>query len=257
MQYSYSNVSSNQNLKIGTIYILKRFTGNTVKIGETSQSAYSRNRNYSKRYKLRGFQVHKTYKVPFEERKSIEKSIHQKLRKYQISGIESARELFDCGVAKAEWAVEASIMENKTAKREIDLKRCLKQAEIKWNNMPWTQAKREELKRFVETTKFEKVVERTPKEKSSIIDKIWLNGIIGSVLSWASLDWLTDWVIFLLPIGLYFLYKSFDAYSSLSQLPNPIPDQEALNKRNFKEEELKAAREAFLRNAEMQFTKAN
>ena len=136
-------------------------------------------------------------------------------------------------------------MENKTAKREIDLNRCLKQAEIKWNNMPWTQAKREELKRFVETTKFEKVVERTPKEKSSIIDKIWLNGIIGSVLSWASLDWLTDWVIFLLPIGLYFLYKSFNAYSSLSQLPNPIPDQEALNKRNFKEEELKAAREAF------------
>ena len=257
MHYSHNQKTNEQRAKLGTIYILKRFTGNTVKIGETSQSAYRRNRNYSKRYRLRGFQVHKTYKVPFEERKSIERSIHSKLKKFQISGIESARELFDCGVEKAEWAVESSLLENKTAKREIDRKNYLKQAEVKWNEMPWTQSKKHELQQFIETTNFEKLVELTSKEKSAIIDRVWLNGIIGSVVTWASLVWLSDLVIFLLPLGLYFLYKSFDAYSSLSNPPKRVPDQEAVNRRKLKEDELRAGRDKFLRDAEIQFRATN
>ena len=109
----------------------------------------------------------------------------------------------------------------------------------------------------IETTNFEKLVELTSKEKSAIIDRVWLNGIIGSVVTWASIDWLSDLVIFLLPLGLYFLYKSFDAYSSLSNPPKRVPDQEALNRRKLKEDELRAGRDKFLRDAKIQFRATN
>lgn len=55
------------------VYILKHTSGSTVKVGETTGSPDGRLQNYSKTYQLKGFSLHKTYKVPIEARKDVER----------------------------------------------------------------------------------------------------------------------------------------------------------------------------------------
>lgn len=93
----------------GFIYILEHSSGTTVKVGETSVSPERRAADYSRVYQLADFKLAKVFEVPEEARQDIESRAHQKLRKYRISGILGAREIFSCSLSEAVVAVEAAI----------------------------------------------------------------------------------------------------------------------------------------------------
>ena len=93
----------------GFIYILEHSSGTTVKVGETSVSPERRAADYSRVYQLANFKLAKVFEVPEEARRDIESRAHQKLSKYQISGISGAREIFSCSLSEAVVAVEAAI----------------------------------------------------------------------------------------------------------------------------------------------------
>ena len=104
--------------KVGVVYIFKHRSGNTVKVGETKVSATERLRSYTREYELEGFSLHQEYEVPLRARKDVEKIAHQKLRKYRLSGIGGAREIFACSEDIAEEAVRQAIKSSVVARKE-------------------------------------------------------------------------------------------------------------------------------------------
>lgn len=246
----------------GKIYILKRNHGDVVKIGETSKTATGRLKDYSKRHGLVGFRVHKVYKVPMEARKEIERLAFKRLKKYQIQDLAGAKEVFDCGVFRAEQAIESAIKESKIAiyaKKKADarakyhavLEERKQAAKEEFQNSNWLKTKTRHFENFVSNTKFEKEGERKAKE---VIDDCFL-----AIFFWA----FGAGVIWLYPIpnNLVIIVAVVTGLAGLGHLtetfqkPSPIPDQWALDKKKQLEDEIATAENSAVQEAEAEFRK--
>lgn len=104
----------------GYVYILSHTSGTTVKVGETTVSPQNRLRDYSKTYELKGFHFHKSYRVPAESRREIERLAHQTLREYRLSAIGGAREIFSCSADVAEKAVVKAIAQSEAVQKAVE-----------------------------------------------------------------------------------------------------------------------------------------
>ena len=95
------------------IYILSHVAGQNVKVGVTKVSPESRQRDYVNTYQLNDFNLYKTFSVPLISRQEIEKSAHRKLKDqgFQLSSLDTAREIFACTPEIAEIAVKEAIYE--------------------------------------------------------------------------------------------------------------------------------------------------
>ena len=244
----------------GKIYILKRNHGDVVKIGETSKTATGRLKDYSKKHGLIGFRVHKVYKVPMEARKEIERLAFRKLKKYQIQDLAGAKEVFDCGVFRAEQAIESAIKESKIAidaKKKADaqakydaaIEKQKQAAKEKFQNSYWFKTKTRHFESFVSNTKFEKEGERKTNE---VIDDCF-----GDICCWAFgagfiwLDPTPNNIVIVVAIvtglaGLGYLTETF-------QKPVLVPDQEAIDKKKQMEDEIAAAENEAMLEAEAEF----
>lgn len=125
---------------VGIVYILKHSTGTTVKVGMTVVNSQGRLSGYTRIYDLKGFRHHKDFLVLASAARDVEKRAHQILKKYQLSGLGSAREIFSCGPRVAERAVEQAISENKEIaehrlreeKRRVEGEQLKKKADERW-----------------------------------------------------------------------------------------------------------------------------
>jgi hypothetical protein len=103
-------------------------------------------------YQLQGFTLEKTYEVPEDARKEVEKIAHGKLRKYRLSGIAGAREIFSCSQRVAEKAVNEALaasneiilhkaeLKQQAAEINRERKRELKARLKAQNEIPWSSA---------------------------------------------------------------------------------------------------------------------
>lgn len=246
----------------GKIYILKRNHGDVVKIGETSKTATGRLKDYSKRHGLVGFRVHKVYKVPMEARKEIERLTFKRLKKYQIQDLAGAKEVFDCGVFRAEQAIESAIKESKIAiyaKKKADaqakyhaaLEERKQAAKEEFQNSNWLKTKTRHFENFVNNTVFEKKGERKTNE---VIDDCFV-----AICCWAfgaGLIWLYP-----IPNNIVIIVAVVTGLAGLGHLtetfqkPLPVPNQEALNKKKQMEDEISAAENSAVQEAEAEFRK--
>ena len=82
-----------QSTETAYIYILSHISNTIVKVGETAVCPASREKDYIRKYELKGFSLQRTFEVAPRERKNIEKHAHQILKRFQVSGIDRAREI--------------------------------------------------------------------------------------------------------------------------------------------------------------------
>ena len=247
----------------GKIYILKRNHGDVVKIGETSKTATGRLKDYSKRHGLVGFRVHKVYKVPMEARKEIERLTFKRLKKYQIQDLAGAKEVFDCGVFRAEQAIESAIKESKIAiyarkkadaqaKYDKALEKRKQAAKEEFQNSNWLKTKTRHFENFVNNTVFEKKGERKTNE---VIDDCFV--AICCLACSATLLWVFAStqhylvIIFAILVG----FAGFNCLTETFQNPSPIPDQEALDKKKQMEDEIATAENNAVQEAVTEFQK--
>ena len=88
-------------------------------------------KGYAKAYQLKGFSLHTAYPVPEEALSDIENRAHINLKKFQISGLEGAREIFACSAIEAEGAIKKAVSQSvihrkateERRKKEKELKR--------------------------------------------------------------------------------------------------------------------------------------
>lgn len=99
------------------IYILSHISNTLVKVGETAVCPSSREKDYIRKYELKGFSLKRTFKVASSQRKDIEKHSHQILKRFQVSGIDRAREIFACSLEEAVGAVQNAIAQNAENKK--------------------------------------------------------------------------------------------------------------------------------------------
>ena len=246
----------------GKIYILKRNHGDVVKIGETSKTANSRLKDYSKRHGLVGFRVHKVYKVPLEARKEIERLAFKKLKKYQIQDLAGAKEVFDCGVFRAEQAIEIAIKESKIAiyaKKKADaqakykaaLEERKQAAKKEFKNSNWLKTKTRHFEKFVNNTKFEKEGERKTNE---VIDDCFV-----AICCWAFGVGLI--CLYPIPNNIVIVVAVLTGFAGFGYLtetfkkPFPVPNQEELGKKKQMEDEIAAAENNAVQEAETEFQK--
>ncbi len=263
MKYSSHTKFAETSGHDGKIYILKRNHGDVVKIGETSKTATGRLKDYSKKHGLVGFRVHKVYKVPMEARKEIERLAFKRLKKYQIQDLAGAKEVFDCGVFRAEQAIESAIKESKIAiyaKKKADaqakyqaaLEERKQAAKEEFQNSNWLKTKTRHFENFVNNTVFEKKGERKTNE---VIDDCFLAiccWACSATLLWAfasTQHYLV--IIFAILVG----FAGFNCLKETFQKPSPIPDQEALDKKKQIEDEIATAENSAVQEAEAEFRK--
>ena len=260
MKYSSHTKFAETSGHDGKIYILKRNHGDVVTIGETSKTATGRLKDYSKKHGLIGFRVHKVYKVPMEARKEIERIAFRKLKKYQIQDLAGAKEVFDCGVFRAEQAIESAIKESKIAiyaKKKADaqakynaaLEERKQAAKDKFHNSNLFKTKKRHLENFIENTVFEK----KGKRNSSDISDVFLGMLAGIGLVWLGVSFPSFFIILIFgSLGLLgSTFKLFD----LLKTPPDVPNQEALDKKKQMEDGISAAENNAVREAEAEFRK--
>ena len=104
------------------IYILSHVSDALVKVGETAVCPASREKDYIKKYELKGFSLQRTFEVAPRERKNIEKRAHQILKRFQVSGIDRAREIFACSLEEAleQCKLQRSEYENQKFERKSE-----------------------------------------------------------------------------------------------------------------------------------------
>lgn len=127
---SFYKRQKNESDQYGYIYILAHKSGRPVKVGETRVSPEARLKDYSKTYKLKDFDLFKTYKVPLDDRKKIEKMVHSYLNSHQLSCLAGAKEIFNCDTGEAIRAIEHSIAKNTEALRLLKIEN-ERRAEVK------------------------------------------------------------------------------------------------------------------------------
>ena len=101
-----------QSTETAYIYILSHVSDALVKVGETAVCPASREKDYIRKYELKGFSLKRTFEVAPGERKNIEKRAHQILKRFHVSGIDRAREIFACSLEEATGAVQTAIAQN-------------------------------------------------------------------------------------------------------------------------------------------------
>ena len=116
---------------IGYIYILSQANGRSVKVGKTMVSPDERLKGYAKAYQLKGFSLHTAYPVPEEALSDIEYRAHINLKKFQISGLEGAREIFACSATEAEEAIKKAVSQSIIHKKATEERRRKEEEEIK------------------------------------------------------------------------------------------------------------------------------
>ena len=168
---SESETNSFQTGEIGYIYILARKSGKIVKVGETSRDPSKRHKEYVAEYKLRDFELFRTFEVPLNARKDIEKLAHQKLQHLRLSLLEQggAREIFECDTATAVKAIEEAKAESEINRIEQEKQR---QQQIKRDKLAKAQANYDEqLEKFIEGWLREWEGSHWVKSKKSVLDK--------------------------------------------------------------------------------------
>ena len=267
--------------ELGKIYILVHRSGTTVKVGETMRDPRDRLKDYKKRHDLDGFEFHSEYPVPLKARKEIEKLAHQTLtKKYKISGIGGAREIFSCDVETAKRAIEDAIEQSEIAQKEKRLQQererererkekverefqtalevCQIDALSNWEKLPLTIKKKKLLATFIAKNSF------TKKEKRGFGGYLWLTFCIGlllighlifigslrSIFGSASTSTLWDGA----GLGLIFSIVLIGISFFLLKIPRAdVPDEESLSKRVGLEDEISSLKEQFLEKSEKEF----
>ena len=114
MQNSTTEVKNHktQSTETAYIYVLSHISNTLVKVGETAVCPASREKAYIRKYELKGFSLKRTFKVASSQRKNIEKHSHQILKRFRVSGIDRAREIFACSLEEAVGAVQNAITQN-------------------------------------------------------------------------------------------------------------------------------------------------
>ena len=110
-------------MKFGYIYILSQSTGRSVKVGKTRVSSQSRLKSYTRDYDLKDFTFFREFKVVEEALDEIEKLTHKGLKKFQISGLEGAREIFACDPSEAVYAIKNAIEKSERRQKAADRER--------------------------------------------------------------------------------------------------------------------------------------
>ena len=250
---------------LGKVYIHKHISGSMVKVGETSKSSQARLKGYSKDWDLKGFSFHKEYLVPLEARKEIERSAQYKLNNSRIAGKRGPRELFLCGVNRAERAVEKAISESeaiaKAKKRQIakaqydaalENYRVLALQFLK--KSPWYQTKVTNLQNFITNTSFTKKSTRSLNDKVNLAFAGAAFVLVGVGLTWLALEYFA-WPFFIFGPGA--IWAGIQKFMEIGSAPPDVTDQEAVDQRTNMEREIKNAEHAAIKTAENEFTKSN
>ena len=128
------------------IYILEHSSKSTVKVGETKVSPDQRKKDYCKTYKLKGFEVAQTFIVPDKYRGAIERAVHKGLKKYRLTGIEKAKEIFSCTVKTAADTIESAIINFEAQAESAAI--IVPRAPVKGADAPKTAPKQQTNKQF-------------------------------------------------------------------------------------------------------------
>jgi len=262
---------------VGSIYILARDSGNIVKVGETSRDPKIRGSEYIAEYKLVGFSFYKSFSVPMEARKDIEKIAHQKLSNKRLSwdNTSGAREIFECSTDEAEQAVLEAIGESEAAKVAIKEERerqMLERAEYRFNNelkffiegwmKKWDASDESKqltkaLSDFIETNTFDKAGER------GVFQYFWL--VIGWFFKIAALlqpvgmlrhIFFDPFEFTFLLMGIFLTIVSYGVgWFFLLFSETLVPDQDTIAKRKALEQEIENQREFEKNNADAAFRK--
>ena len=278
-----NEVVENSTSEIGYIYILARKSGKIVKVGETSRDPSKRHKEYVAEYKLRDFELFRTFEVPLNARKDIEKLAHQKLQHLRLSLLEQggAREIFECDTATAVKAIEEAKAESEINRieeekqRQQQIKRDkLAKAQAKydeqlekfiegwlreWEGSHWVKSKRSVLAKFVTETPFEKEGQRTISDYFVLLLG-WYFLIIGILAILGGIRSIVD------PIpenglGTSLLILTFGGaaiWFGKAWISYPItlvPDEEALAKKAAMEEEIETNKQTTIATARNDFEK--
>ena len=281
---SESETNSFQTGEIGYIYILARKSGKIVKVGETSRDPSKRHKEYVAEYKLRDFELFRTFEVPLNARKDIEKLAHQKLQHLRLSLLEQggAREIFECDTATAVKAIEEAKAESEINRieqekqRQQQIKRDKlakaqakydKQLEVfregwlrEWEASQWVKSKKAELNKFVANNSFEREGKRTFFNYCLLIVG-WYFLICGVGLVFGTLRAIFDPIAGMSHLGQILLIAGASAVCFwmgrlfTQDIVLPVPDDEALSKKVAMEEEIETNKQTIIANARNDFEK--
>ena len=278
-----SETNSSSTAEFGTVYIHKHIKGQNVKVGETKNSnSEDRRIDYANKHKTEGFEPHKDYPVFLHARQDIEKRAHKILRSqgYGMS-FGTAREIFACTPEIAEAAVEKAKAESEVNRLELAKQRQqqikrdkLAKAKAKydaqlekftegwlreWETSQWVKSKRLLLNEFVVGTSFEKEGKRNFGGYFLLIlgwyfifcGGMMFLGIIRAIfdpipnIGFGSLLMLVAF-----GAGLIWMGKGCVRYPI-----SPVPDQEALTKKEAMEEEIETSKQTTIATARNDFEK--
>ena len=250
---------------LGKVYIHKHISGSMVKVGETSKSSQARLKGYSKDWDLKGFSFHKEYLVPLEARKEIERSAQYKLSNSRIAGKRGPRELFLCGVNRAERAVEKAISESEAIAKAKKRQLAKAQYDAALENYrvlalqflkksPWYQTKVVNLKNFTTNTSFTKKSTRSLNDKVNLAFEAIACVLVGVGLTWLALE---SFALAFFFFGPGAIWAGIQKFMEIGSTPPDVTDQEAVDQRTSMEREIKNAEHAAIKTAENEFTKSN
>lgn len=250
---------------LGKVYIHKHISGSMVKVGETSKSSQARLKGYSKDWDLKGFSFHKEYLVPLEARKEIERSAQYKLNNSRIAGKRGPRELFLCGVNRAERAVEKAISESEAIAKAKKRQLAKAQYDAALENYrvlalqflkksPWYQTKVVNLKNFTTNTSFTKKSTRSLNDKVNLAFEAIACVLVGVGLTWLAFE---SFALAFFFFGPGAIWAGIQKFMEIGSTPPDVTDQEAVDQRTSMEREIKNAEHAAIKTAENEFTKSN
>ncbi len=250
---------------VGKVYIHKHISGSMVKVGETSKSSQARLKGYSKDWDLKGFSFHKEYLVPLDTRKEIERSAQYKLNNCRIAGKRGPRELFLCGVNRAERAVEKAISESEAIAKAKKRQLAKAQYDAALENYrvlalqflkksPWYQTKVVNLKNFTTNTSFTKKSTRSLNDKVNLAFEAIACVLVGVGLTWLAFE---SFALAFFFFGPGAIWAGIQKFMEIGSTPPDVTDQEAVDQRTSMEREIKNAEHAAIKTAENEFTKSN
>jgi len=250
---------------LGKVYIHKHISGSMVKVGETSKSSQARLKGYSKDWDLKGFSFHKEYLVPLEARKEIERSAQYKLNNSRIAGKRGPRELFLCGVNRAERAVEKAISESEAIAKAKKRQLAKAQYDAALENYrvlalqflkksPWYQTKVVNLKNFTTNTSFTKKSTRSLNDKVNLAFEAIACVLVGVGLTWLAFE---SFALAFFFFGPGAIWAGIQKFMEIGSTPPDVTDQEAVDQRTSMEREIKNAEHAAIKTAENEFIKSN
>ena len=248
-------------MKFGYIYILSQSSGRSVKVGKTRVSSQSRLKSYTRDYDLKDFKLFKEFEVFEEALDEIERLAHKGLKKFQISGLEGAREIFACDPSEAVEQVNKAIVKSAKRQKAADRER-LREKKRRQKERDWRSSKdfltfldldeqlekEKNRKKDLASKKYKadlEILEQSQKERHKL-SIFWgaLIGVIGPcilpfIFGGSYMMILLVWSLIGLAIyAVYFIHKSDD--QTLEQI---FPESFNVNKKNisYYDEEIEKA----------------